>query len=585
MMRGMHSNSTELPLTRNMPFSSKSVPTRHQPRNMTGIYLGLEGNIKPPQQKFSGVIPPLARGRGMTRIRTPTEHRRYRKVEQLRIKEEKRGFVGQPLKRKNTVISPDFPEPFHQQPSQTQSLTSPRAKQWGPAKHADRTEFFDLIRTNPRNYTVVVNNGVTRSENLSGLMSFAVNGDETKVAWPEMLADEVHRISTRDDEDVTGLEECFKKVCKGNVESIYSLLPYRKQNQREQYSTGFQVRSYRNPNRAEIMADFNNMSRRPRTVPANRPMVPSPYFFKYYNGPYNKGKEADREKPSTASQFENQFSTLNGTSKIIAAPGAGLLSRSLKSRSAAWSEGDLKLHTKLHTHPAGTPSEHIDDDTDIRDTYLSGRQVQRSMTVNSAEQPIIPEGQSAEVKDTKGEGSEKPETTKEEVSSHLPEDSEENKQEIISASIRTTERDSTEPSSGADGTQQGEINTTSENVANMDTIDNSNLSAEQKAANRKGDEFVFGVADEHGKQGEVEIDTADQEDAEQAALKGNVRKASISEKVEKSRVSQAYIESIKENAEQRKKDLEKMLDEHAELVQEISRVASSDNISAEDRDQ
>ncbi|XP_021344190.1 uncharacterized protein LOC110444097 [Mizuhopecten yessoensis] len=421
--------------------------------------------------------------------------------------------------RKNTVISPDFPEPFHQQSSQTQSLTSPRAKQWGPAKHADRTEFFDLIRTNPRNYTVVVNNGVTRSENLSGLMSFAVNGDETKVAWPEMLADEVHRISTRDDEDITGLEECFKKVCKSNVESINSLLPYRKQNQREQYSTGFQVRSYRNPNRAEIMADFNNMSRRPRTVPANRPIVPSPYFFKYYNGPYNKGKEADREKPSTASQFENQFSTLNGTSKIIAAPGAGVLSRSLKSRSAAWSENDLKLHTKLHTHPAGTPSEHIDDDTDIRDTYLSGRQLPRPMTVNSAEQPSIPEGQSSEVKITKGEGSDQPETTKETVSSHFPEESEENKhQEIISASIRTTERDSTEPSSGADGTQPGEINTTSANLTNMDTIDNSSLSAEQKAANRKGDEFVFGVADEHGKQGEVEIDTADQEDAEQGSV-------------------------------------------------------------------
>ncbi|XP_069103194.1 uncharacterized protein [Argopecten irradians] len=167
------------------------------------------------------------------------------------------------------------------------------------------------------------------------------------------------------------------------------------------------------------------------------------------------------------------------------------------------------------------------------------------MTVNSAEQPSIPEGESAEVKATQAEQTE---TTKEEVTSRLPEESEENKhQEVISASIRTSERDSTEPSSGADGTQQGEINTTSENVANMNKIDNSNLTAEQKAANRKGDEFVFGVADEHGEQGEVEIDTADQEDAEQAALKGNVRKASISEKVEKSRVSQAYIESIKVN--------------------------------------
>ena len=68
--------------------------------------------------------------------------------------------------------------------------------------------------TNPRNYTVVVNNGVTRSENLSGLMSFAVNEEDAKMAWPELLADEVNRISTKDQEEANSLEECYKKVCK-----------------------------------------------------------------------------------------------------------------------------------------------------------------------------------------------------------------------------------------------------------------------------------------------------------------------------------------------------------------------------------
>lgn len=43
-----------------------------------------------------------------------------------------------------------------------------------------------------------------------------------------------------------------------------------------------------------------------------------------------------------------QLSSVPGTSRMAALPGAGALSRSLKSRSAAWSESDFKLHGKLH---------------------------------------------------------------------------------------------------------------------------------------------------------------------------------------------------------------------------------------------
>lgn len=40
----------------------------------------------------------------------------------------------------------------------------------------------------------------------------------------------------------------------------------------------------------------------------------------------------------------------------------------------------------------------------------------------------------------------------------------------------------------------------------------------------------------------------------------------------------------KEDAEQRKKKLEKMLDEHAEIVQEIGRSSSRDNLVEDNRD-
>lgn len=96
MIRSVQPTSA-LPVTRNMPYHTASVPSRNQPRNMTGIYLGLEGNIKPPQNR---TLIQFAKCRaGMSpKIRTTAEDRRYKKVELLRIKEETRGFKGQTVK-------------------------------------------------------------------------------------------------------------------------------------------------------------------------------------------------------------------------------------------------------------------------------------------------------------------------------------------------------------------------------------------------------------------------------------------------------------------------------------------------------
>ncbi|CAC5394386.1 unnamed protein product [Mytilus coruscus] len=473
-MRNLPPNSPDLPVTRNMPFTTKSVPSKAQPRNMTGIYLGLEGNIKPPTVKTTVGISPLARGRRISnRIRTPTEQRRYRLVEQLRIKEESRGFVGQPLKqhllqRKQPAVSPE----------NSNSSLSPRsqtAKQWGPAKHANRNDFYDLIRTNPRNFTVVVNNGVTRSENLSGLASYD-EGNNNDGMYAEALADEVTKISTHDVED-SALEDCFRHVCKGKVENMQTLLPYRKTQQlnRSQtaFSTGFTVRSYRNPKSAEIMANFNQTGR-PKTVPSqpSRPLVPSPYFFRYYSNPYTKySLSAKNGRTTPSSKFENQFQSLNGTSKIMAAQGAGALSRSIKTRSA-WSETDFRLHGKLH----GTPRDNKDEDS-IQET---GKPVHISMKVGD--------------------------------------------------DCKMTDSD------------------------------------------QKKDDIHFGVSDEHGKECEVEIDAPEEEQEEVIPFRG------------KSRISQAYIDTIKEDAEHRKKELEKMLNEHQEIVQEIGRSSSRDNLAEDNRD-
>lgn len=77
-------------------------------------------------------------------------------------------------------------------------------------------------RQNARHFTAVHNNGVTRSENLTGLMSFAdgymwegggPGGVPGAGGLPDALVDEVQRMANGR-EDLAGLEECFKKVCK-----------------------------------------------------------------------------------------------------------------------------------------------------------------------------------------------------------------------------------------------------------------------------------------------------------------------------------------------------------------------------------
>lgn len=60
-----------------------------------------------------------------------------------------------------------------------------------------------------------MNSGVTRSENLNGMMSFAeqYGWDAENMPLPDALVEEVQRmVASRD--DMAGLEECFKKVCK-----------------------------------------------------------------------------------------------------------------------------------------------------------------------------------------------------------------------------------------------------------------------------------------------------------------------------------------------------------------------------------
>ncbi|GFN76444.1 hypothetical protein PoB_000295000 [Plakobranchus ocellatus] len=89
----------------------------------------------------------------------------------------------------------------------------------------------------------------------------------------------------------------------GNVESLYGLLPNRRAHQLSRRDIGFTVRSYRNPAKAEILAEFPDPLNhgRPKTVPIQRPLVPSPYFFQH-NGLPGSGPFKHQQYPQNRLQ-------------------------------------------------------------------------------------------------------------------------------------------------------------------------------------------------------------------------------------------------------------------------------------------
>ena len=83
--------------------------------------------------------------------------------------------------------------------------------------------------------------------------------------------------------------------------------------------SGFEIyRSYRNPNRAELLANFDSTAStippsRPKTVPARsmhdprQPHVPAPYFFKYYNKPLTSHTHTHKKTNSPITQYEGWY--------------------------------------------------------------------------------------------------------------------------------------------------------------------------------------------------------------------------------------------------------------------------------------
>ncbi|CAL1534988.1 unnamed protein product [Lymnaea stagnalis] len=502
--------SAGLPLTRNMPFTSASMP--HRTNNMTGIYLALGSNSRSPGTKSA--IPPLIRGRGTAyKVRTPVEDRRYKMVEYLRIKEEKRGFTGGVVRNiKSAAIT------SNQNKENPQDNYRIPKRRWGPGKRIDPSNIDDLIRPNSRNYTTVSNSGVTRSEKL--IDSMLTSYEVTTYLLPRGL--EGHQLMIPASEELKDLEDCYRRICKNGEGSLFSLFSNRRshQNSRRENS-GFIVRSYINPHQAEICADFPE-PRRAQTGASPRSLQ----TYRHVPDPHSSAAKHD------PGQFDDSCEHLV-VPRLVAAPGA------------VGSSLFYKISPNIGGfHPQRGSSQLLADKD-----YMSSTPHTTRSADGSAEASVSPKSPTIEATSRiePGEG----ELTRESSGDCLKDRqnlSEDNMNQVMIV---------------GDGLS-----------GNLDVRPRPRLTTSNSGA-----DIMLGLETDDGKSAEVEIDSLESDELQPEEIpKGRVRKTSIVEKLSKSKESELIALSIMESAGQRQREFEKLISEHQELVQEISRTPSAENI-------
>ncbi|XP_078593990.1 uncharacterized protein LOC144871908 isoform X2 [Branchiostoma floridae x Branchiostoma japonicum] len=303
---------------------------KNSSRNMTGIYLGMDGKSSPPQEGGSGQnrhsIPPLARGRGI-RVKTPVEHQRYKKVEMFRAREESRGFPAkQPIKRAK----------YSRRSRQTEE-TSYSGQPVSP------NEIKNITKKTWRNYTQILNNGMQRLEYLN----LDVNNPNKILAEPRVVKREPPSPHSHTPEEPVPSENLYDEIRRvvtlseyqSNPQALHGLLPQRRAHthhgtRRPKFlTTPLTITSLRNPERPTEIVQFAEVDR-PRSTPNPRPLLPTPYFYSVTAkakarsslGPRKLGQPASSSPP-----HHDNPGTLQGTNKWIPGLGAGPPNTSLGS--------------------------------------------------------------------------------------------------------------------------------------------------------------------------------------------------------------------------------------------------------------
>jgi hypothetical protein len=175
------------------------------------------------------------------------------------------------------------------------------------------------------------NSGVTHLEDL-GLEELSLNSLSTgrESSIPPSLIEDIQGGNKK----MAGLEECYSKICKGNLSSLQTLLPARKapgpsSTRTKTVATPLTIRSFRNPRSPHSVVQYSDL-RSKQLSPSNaKPPVPSPYYYSSKGVPYASDDGASKVKltrlPASGRSSE----------RILAAPGVGAISQSTLNRRAA----------------------------------------------------------------------------------------------------------------------------------------------------------------------------------------------------------------------------------------------------------
>ncbi|XP_071796390.1 uncharacterized protein [Asterias amurensis] len=382
-MKSVQPSADLPPASAHIMLTYNSLPARQQrtmPRNMTGVYLGSE--VPPNSPRTYHSVPPLAKPRGtLFRPRTPIEKRRraytdpgqagleqglqpklqqvsakqvlltdpdcvsasllyiykhpcptpmalpytppmilrlpilrpkqqQQRVEALRIREEPRGFQPQPIRKAKPPKSRQDEAQLQLNPNNNPS---------------------PVLRKSVRNFVAATNSGVTHLEDL-GLEELSLRslstGRESSLA-PSIIED-IQNANKK----LVGLEECYRKVCKGNLSSLQSLLPARKSGgpsslRTKTVATPLTIRSFRNPRSPHSVVQYSDLRSRSTLAGSAKPRVPAPY---YYN---SKCLAKTSDDGGSKVRLTRLPAPTQSTERVLAAPGVGVISQSSLSRRAA----------------------------------------------------------------------------------------------------------------------------------------------------------------------------------------------------------------------------------------------------------
>ncbi|XP_071479133.1 uncharacterized protein [Diadema antillarum] len=310
-----------------MPVRKPYHHHRELPKNLTGAFLSHDAYGLPSNKQQVQRIPPLARPRGVVYQGQPsssyhTRQQQHRHDVMVRKRGDGKGFQPLPIKRAKPKV------PRHEYHSPSHHVISPRP------------DLQAVTRKSARNYVPASNDGVTHFEDLRSLSSGASDQPVQEVQVIESMLDSIDLASKESDRSLVGLVECYKRICKGNASSVHNLMaasrtqPGKHKKRKMPPSnkdTPLVIRSFRNPQNPHPVVQYSSPKDRPKSSQsASRPPVPAPYFYSSRGLPQTSDEGGNRVRLTRLPGTANRTSDA-----VLAAPGAGSISRSAGSRAGS----------------------------------------------------------------------------------------------------------------------------------------------------------------------------------------------------------------------------------------------------------